>query len=237
MAKLQQNLHNMATRVQELEQYKLLCERRLLEFMPTHPLPIKAGHLGSGIGTAGKLGTTQRGRSSGERGQEQRLVHMEQRVAKLTAENERLRQELATRAGAPKDSKLAQSPTRGATDSPTQLRKQLEDLAQEKVAIEESLRTEMLAGEEQRNYIEILKEALETKIEDLGLTELIQQKAGTDSKSACDVFVKLATMKRELDDKRKSVAITEASSVLIRNRTPLPTWILWSLTSSGRTTI
>jgi hypothetical protein len=49
----------------------------------------------------------------------------------------------------------------------------MNEVQKDKTNLEESLRAETLANEEQRNYIEILKQALEAKIEDLGFSDIL----------------------------------------------------------------
>ena len=50
-----------------------------------------------------------------------------------------------------------------------------QSVIQEKEAIEEALRMETLANEEQRNYIQILRHAVEAKMEGLGITEMVRK--------------------------------------------------------------
>ena len=73
------------------------------------------------------------------------------------------------------------------------LEKELQDkimeLEDEKGVIEESLRGEVLDNAEKRNQIEILKEALETKIEDLGLKELLEM-CVVEGSAVDEVFLK-----------------------------------------------
>ena len=69
-------------------------------------------------------------------------------------------------------------------------------LLREKKAVEASLRAEILVNEEQRSYIEVLREALETKIEDLGFSE-------GGGKGRVDLFAELANAKRQVDFFRK----------------------------------
>ena len=74
------------------------------------------------------------------------------------------------------------------------------ELQEEKNAIEESLRGEMLLNEEQRNYIEILKEALSAKLDELGLKELLDD-------SSKDSFARLVVMKNSLERERNEINI------------------------------
>ena len=48
-------------------------------------------------------------------------------------------------------------------------------MVREKEAIEEALRMETLANEEQRNYIQILRHAVEAKMEGLGIAEMVRK--------------------------------------------------------------
>ena len=72
----------------------------------------------------------------------------------------------------------------------------------DKKAIEESLRAEILANEEQRNYIEVLKQALEAKIEDLGFAEMLSNSKGR-GKNKVDLFAELTNVKLQADFYRK----------------------------------
>ena len=118
-----------AKRLATLEQYKLLCERRVLELCPGHPMPVRQEHLG-------------------KEGTDGRLLHAAlQKVA-------RLEQQIAQGSNSPLHSL-----------SPDDLRQ----LISEKVALEESLRTEMFLSEELRAQVEVLKQALEEKMAMFGL--------------------------------------------------------------------
>ena len=66
--------------------------------------------------------------------------------------------------------------------------------------LEESLKAEMLANEKQRNYIEILKEALSAKMENLGLRDLLQK--NEEGENQTDTFAKLMVMKKQIDEKQ-----------------------------------
>ncbi len=188
--KLEGRLREMAGRLHELESYKLLCERKILELSPGQPLPIKTSHLGKGRATAVKNSKL-----------DQSTQLLQQKLDKLAAENRQLRLTAAKKTG---------PASGGITDEEVQgLVNKVDTLEKEKSGLEESLRGEMLVSEEQRNYIEILKEALEAKIEDLGLAQMMEQAKGKDGETVCDVFAKLATMKKDLDEKRKDVTKTE----------------------------
>ena len=73
------------------------------------------------------------------------------------------------------------------------------------VELEESLKLETLTCEEQRAYIEILKNALESKIDDLGLFNFIKETARYCMSNNVDVFVHLKNVKRELEEKEEGI--------------------------------
>ena len=130
-AKLQEYAHTISS----LEDYKALCERRILELAPGHPLPVMDSHLG-----------TEAGRSA-----------------------EGKESEWAT----PFPSSQFQSPDSRVNVRPSSdLHSRLLQLEHEKSDLEASLRSEVLHSEEQRAYIEALKQALEAKITSLGLTDI-----------------------------------------------------------------
>jgi hypothetical protein len=55
------------------------------------------------------------------------------------------------------------------------LRAQCDLMTEEKANLEEALRHETLANEEQRNYIQILRNAIDQKMESLGIVDLIKK--------------------------------------------------------------
>lgn len=85
-------------------------------------------------------------------------------------------------------------------------------MSKDKKRVEESLRTETLANEEQRNYIEILKQALEAKMEQLGLTDLFVTYANTKNASAIDLFAEMSHLKKTGDQYWKEYLKKEAES-------------------------
>ena len=44
---LETQVKNLSSKLKELENYKELCEARILELSPQHPLPLKQQHLGT----------------------------------------------------------------------------------------------------------------------------------------------------------------------------------------------
>jgi len=123
---LAQKVRQQAQRLAALEQYRLLCEHRLLELAPDHPLPVLPEH----------IGRLQVDRARVD------MHQAHQRIA-------RLEQQLETTGAFNPD---------------------FHALQREKADLEASLRAETLRTEEQRAYIEALKQALEAKMETQGYT-------------------------------------------------------------------
>jgi chromosome segregation ATPase len=117
---LNEQIKSIKSRNQELEKYKILCEQRIQEILPDHPIPIKEEHLGLEIPYIVDLTLAR-----------QKISKLKQQLSRLS---------------------FSQTP-------PDQ--ENFETLAQEKSFLEECLRAEVLNCEEQRTYIEILKQRLE----------------------------------------------------------------------------
>lgn len=115
--------HSSLIQLKDLKKYKILCEQRILELCPDHPMPIQESHLGSSLSQISELQMAR------------------QKISKLESHIEKL-------------SDLKFSNTKSGEES-------ILALIQEKELLEETLRAEMLSSEEQRAYIEMLKQALE----------------------------------------------------------------------------
>ena len=93
----------------------------------------------------------------------------------------------------------------------THLLTKLNTIEEEKLQLEKSLRykscnfylfifrAETLANEEQRNYIEILREAIEAKVEDSGLITILKE---ADEVDKVDLYTNLSNLKRSTDQYR-----------------------------------
>lgn len=71
---------------------------------------------------------------------------------------------------------------------------------QDKIQAENSLRDEIINSEQQRSFIEILKQALEARIEELGLKQLLKRSLAKPNKpehlnSIIDIFIELTNLK------------------------------------------
>ncbi len=70
---------------------------------------------------------------------------------------------------------------------------------QEKHQLESALRKETLANEEQRNYIEILKNAVDQKMDGLGLGDLLSHKQLQKGQDPVSVYAVITEIKKESD--------------------------------------
>ena len=137
-SQMRDKIRSQAQRLRGLEQYRILCEQRILELFPNHPVPIKQEHLGLNFPTSNELLQAK-----------QKIAKLESQIAQKTLGNEEIQ-------GSNEFSKLLD---------------QYNQLVKDKNDLEESLRSEMLTCEEQRTYIEVLKQAIESKLEEFPKTE------------------------------------------------------------------
>ena len=125
-------------RIRELEKYKNLCEQRLVEIVPDHPIPVRPDHLGVQLPMAFDLTLAK------------------QKIAKLRHEITR--------------SSFSSNPNENIEKI-----EKYENWMQEKSHLEDCLRAEVLNCEEQRTYIEILKQKLEEIQENTSQAEFKSQ--------------------------------------------------------------
>jgi hypothetical protein len=79
-----------------------------------------------------------------------------------------------------------------------------ERLEIDKAALQEALRAQTLINEEQRKYIEILKEALEAKINDFEIRDFLV-KSVEQGLDPAEQFTQLALMQKSLEEKRLEI--------------------------------
>lgn len=98
MRQFSEKIKTQAERLQKLEAYKRLCERRILDFEPQHALPITEDMIGT-PGESTRDPTAVQAQQTDFKRQlalkEQDLVYAKQRAEKALKENEYLRQEIA----------------------------------------------------------------------------------------------------------------------------------------------
>ena len=102
------------------------------------------------------------------------------------------------------------------------LKGQIEKLTDEKKTLMESLRNEMICNEEQRNYIQLLKETIEGKLYKSGLAELIQSSKeykDYNTDSLADFFVDFNRYKSESEKYKQDLIL--ANNVINDNKVEL----------------
>lgn len=177
VTRLETRIRELAIRLHQLETEKLKNKRNLVE-------------------TQSKQGSTSKSEKQNKSPSRElisELNALRTKVDRLNNENRRLKAAITKNNEATREAEAT-----GETEK--ELKEKIGELEREKTAIEESLRGEVLDNEEKRNYIEILKEPLEAKMEDLGLKELLLQTV-EEGASVNDLFTKLIIMKKEVEDK------------------------------------
>lgn len=170
LSQLKEKLKAQNQRIRSLESYKVLCEERLIELCPSHPIPVQPEHIGSG------------GPSKS-----QELLNSRQKIAKLE-------HQLFQKA------ELVPSPSNSITYNKlhelyTLLHQKYNATIKEKNELEESLRNEVISSEEQRAYIEVLKQAIEIRMEAIGVKGVRP-----------DEFAEFSQMRMSVDDSRRETS-------------------------------
>ncbi|CAG9317498.1 unnamed protein product [Blepharisma stoltei] len=204
---LRDKVRSQAQRLRGLEQYRALCEERIQQLSPGHPIPLKPEHLGTNLNSQNS----------------QELHLAKQKIAKLEQQlaQQQIKVPLAENYTFPPPS--TQLTLNQLQELYSAIYYQHHDTIKEKNALEESLRAEMLTSEEQRTYIEVLKQALETRMEDLGyvgttddFAEFAQSKTKNDknrrenSKLAATIENQEEKLKQILDQLREKSKQCEA---------------------------
>ena len=76
--------------------------------------------------------------------------------------------------------------------------------------MDDTLKDEVMANEEQRVYIDILKQALETKMDSIGMWDLLASFAESNNSDSIDIFAELSNMKRQFDHHWKEMLQKDA---------------------------
>lgn len=154
VSQLREKVRTQAQRLRGLEQYRVLCEQRIQELQPGHNFPVRPEDLGTGVPSHPS----------------QELQLAKQKISRLEHQlsQQSIKVPLAENYTFP-------SPSTSLTLAQLQelysaIYYQHHDLIKEKNLVEESLRAEMLSCEEQRAYIEVLKQALESNLQELGMS-------------------------------------------------------------------
>ena len=154
VSQLREKVRTQAQRLRSLEQYRILCEQRIQELQPGHNFPVRPEDLGTVL-----------------------PPHPSQDLQLAKQKISRLEQQLCEQSIKVPLAENYTFPPPATQLTLAQLQElysaiyyQHHDLIKEKSTIEESLRAEMLNCEEQRAYIEVLKQALECNLQELGIS-------------------------------------------------------------------
>ena len=191
-------VRSQAERLQKLEHYKVLAEKRIVDLAPDHPLPLLEAHLGTAVGKRDPPSLIETRRQLALR--EQDLQYAKQRNEKLHNELEKQRSVQNMPMLPPQSSR--QTPTRSTQGSVSnaskeELEQHLCSLAYEKDQLDQALRGETLSNEEQRSQLEVLKQALECKMSDLGVLQVFRE-AARGGNSHIDLFAEFAHLQQQV---------------------------------------
>jgi len=174
---LADKVRQQARQLQKLEEYKVLCERLILKLLPECSLPIAEDYL-----------------ENLPEPSSEPLMKQVNELKRTLAQKER---EL-NRAKILNDS----DPQRRL---PLESQMMIEKLENDKKALEDSLKAEILHSEEQRNYIQILKELLESNAD---FSSILERAKST--KEPFDLLVELINIKKERDYYKVDIAKYES---------------------------
>ena len=90
-------------------------------------------------------------------------------------------------------------------ESNIELQRSLREIDTQKRQLEETLRSETMVTEEQRSYIEVLKQALEAKIVDMGLAEMLSKRSREGGMDVVDVFAEMAVLKKQTEEAKREL--------------------------------
>ena len=145
LIQLKEKLKTQAKQIRSLESYKYLCEERIKDLLPSHPFPVLHEHIGIKSNSS------------------QEILNLKQKISKFEQQLLKNSENLST-ANSKNDTNISE-----------QYKTMMEKcfiLTKENKELEETLRSEMQSSEEQRSYIEVLKQTIEINMESLGLNRV-----------------------------------------------------------------
>ena len=131
---LRDKIRQQAARLRGLDQYRVICEKRIQELSPGHPLPVKEDQRSAVLSVHQELQLAR-----------DKIQRLESHLSHHTLEVEEAKDQ----------------------ENYVLLLEKYNDMLKDKTDLEESLRAEMLNCEEQRTYIELLKQTIEGKLEEM----------------------------------------------------------------------
>jgi len=167
-----QKIKRQAEQLHELGNYRLLCEKRILELAPGHPLPVQPSHLGHPNKGNYQMAELQEILKA----KEEEILYLQSQVQNQSrlgsARKDTDQSKREDTFGSP--GRAIGGGSMGGDDvvgSYNILYGKYKALLSEKQALEESLRSETLTNEEQRTYVEILRKMLDEKFDQMNITQ------------------------------------------------------------------
>ena len=175
-----------AQRLQYLEDYKILCEKYILKLFPEQMLPLTPEDL------------IKISRNSNQINELKSIVVRKNQELQFAS-----RQIMRLQEEADQWKKCLQKKQEPINTFSCEFIK----LQNEKRALEETLRAEVLLNEEQRSCIEILKKTLANKMKELGMTELLQRVVTEiPNKNPMEFLAELTDAKRAEEIRKKQIS-------------------------------
>ena len=250
---LELKVRKQASRLCELQEYKSICEKRILQLSPGHEIPVTENHLKSSYNNPSQYSTEI---------QMNNMIHsykfqiqdLTNKLLKKEKEHDQLSKKFDDlqkkhnhylTESIPK-SLLSNNPNylnnnphlylhpnenifpnadripnEKMRDAYSKLLNTFRELVREKEKILETLKIETISSEEQRNYIEILKQTIESSLQKNGIFSLIEKQKNlhykNTSNSSVDVVIDIVQLRNEIEKCRREsimndVAISEMKS-------------------------
>ena len=250
---LELKVRKQASRLCELQEYKSICEKRILQLSPGHEIPVTENHLNSSYNNGSQYSTEI---------QMNNMIHsykfqiqdLTNKLLKKEKEHDQLSKKFDDlqkkhnhylTESIPK-SLLSNNPNylnnnphlylhpnenifpnadripnEKMRDAYSKLLNTFRELVREKEKILETLKIETISSEEQRNYIEILKQTIESSLQKNGIFSLIEKQKNlhykNTSNSSVDVVIDIVQLRNEIEKCRREsimndVAISEMKS-------------------------
>jgi chromosome segregation ATPase len=207
---LRQKVTEQAQRLTSLEIYKQLCEQRIRQLVPNHPLPVTENDLKS-VPSDSKGKNLVQFYTAIIQTKDEEIHILQRRLEGLELSTER--NYLSKVEDFPDNiDKLSADKIR---DIYNRLYSYSQELQQEKEMILDSLRAETLTNDEQRNYIEMLRQTIESAIIKHGMSAFLQSARNSHSgllskdSSNVDLVIDIAKIKAEGDKYRKELVMAQ----------------------------
>ncbi len=184
---MRNKVKEQAHRLQNLESYKLICERRIRQLVPSHQFPVKKDDILSNLNKNNNLNFDENAYLTLMENKENEISSLKSEVEKLKNINSNINNNIYNPFNDTFSNKnnnnnnfnfnipqLENIPNEKIKENYAKLFQQFKDMQKDREQILESLRIETLNNEEQRNYIEILKKTIDSSVIKHGLNPIIQ---------------------------------------------------------------